>query len=933
MGPATVLADGFGDGGPSAQARIIGGDADMAFMPDGRLVLVDAASNSVRRVEADGTITCLAGCGHVRGFSGDGGPAANARLDQPEAAAVAADGRIYIADTGNRRVRAIHPVTGVISTIAGTGTAAAFVAGGVATGIDVRPVDLVVAADASVLIADNGPRPSLRRLVGATLSTVLGGAAGVSEQPWDGAGPDRVATSVALAPIGAIAVAADGTVFVTSSGQVLARTPAGAARAVAGIGVTNAGDDFGDGGPAIAANLKALSGLVVEPAGTIAVASDSGIRRFSTGGQIELVLPGVRTGRHLALRAGRFWTVDRLTPTSYAYAVRSTPLVGSATVEVGSRPGAVGDGQDVSRAWFGEIADTLALPDGSTYVVDKLNGRVRRIDPSGLVSTIAGSAPGAASFSGEGGPAVDATLPEPTELARSVGGDLYLACGDARVRVISAVDGVIRTVLGTGSRWDASPPVGPVSGTAMPLAYVGSMSTAADGSLWVLDGAWGMSSEQRLLRLKDGTVEQQTGRSTPVSGAAAVGLSWDSLWSLRAFGIAADGSARAIDWEGTMYLASPSGTITSTQAWAGGTSHVRFADDGSVMLDGVRLFGDGSAAVIHGAGIVPGIGEGRGFSFTVDRAVFGVQGRLYERTLPAALLRPTAPAGQIVASPGGWGLALKVTSPSASAAGLGVSARQRPGAANVARNIRDGIELDPVSGQFPVKPDPASPNGSPLTITAWAYDSAHEVYSAPSSWTLVNYVPLTCSLTPATKSVAYGTSVFAVATIRYTNTTQGRPAAIGNWTVARAGSASTSESAMKTSAAGETSYNLQVLRRTSLTFSMPAITGFGGCAATVTYTVPTSVASSLSKKRVAPRKSFAVRATLAPKVAGEKLTVQRLSGSRWVTLKTLTTPSSGAVAFALKAAKKKGTYKYRVSKPASAGFPAATGAVLSLKVR
>jgi sugar lactone lactonase YvrE len=933
MGPVAILADGYGDGGPAAQARLLSNYVDMTFMPDGRLVFVDPYSNSVRRVEASGDVSCLAGCSHVRGFGGDGGAATTARLDQPESAAVAADGRIFIADTGNRRVRSIHPGTGVITTVVGSGIQSAFSAGGTATAVDVRPTDLAIAPDGALLIADSGARPAVRRLVGTTLSTILGGASGTSEQPWDPTGPDRVASAVAINPIGAVAVAADGTVYVASAGQVLARTTGGAARAVAGIGMTNAPSDFGDGGPASAAHLKALSGVVVESSNVIAVATDSGIRRFTIGGQISLVHADVRSGRHLALNGGRFWTAERLTPTGYAMAIRATSPDGTTTAQVGSNPGAVGDGLDISQAWFGEIADTLSMSDGSIYVVDSLNGRVRRVDASGAVSTVAGTVPGATSFSGEGGPAVEAVLPEPTQLARTDNGDVYVACRDASVRVISAADGKIRTVLGTGSPWDAPAPVGPRAGTAMPLNVVGSMSAAPDGSIWILDGQPGIATEQRLLRLKDGTAEQVTGRSAPLSGAEAIGSGWASIASMSSFGIAPDGSARATDWTGAMYLASAAGTITSVQSWWSGSTHIRFGADSSVMLDGVRLFADGSAAVILDAGSVPGVGVGVGFSFTVDRAVFGVQGRLYQRALPAVLLKPVSPVGRIVPSPSGWGLALQVTSPAPSAAGLGVSVRQRPGSANVARNFRDGIEIDPYSGHFRVAPDPASPDGTPLTMTAWTYDSVHQVYSAPSSWTLVNYVPLTCSLTPATKSVAFGTSVFAVGTVKYTNTTQMRPGTPGTWTVTRAGSAPTTEVAMKTGAAGETSYNVEVRRRTTLTYSVAAVPGIGGCQASVTYTVPTAVAASLSRKKVARKGAFTVRATLAPKVAGEPMSVQRLSGSRWITVKTSTTPATGAVSFALKAAKKKGVYKFRVAKPTSLGFPASTSAVLKLTVR
>ncbi|HEX7878364.1 MAG TPA: serine/threonine protein kinase, partial [Candidatus Eisenbacteria bacterium] len=79
---------------------------DALVGPDGAVWIADTGNNRVRRIAADGTMTTIAGTG-VRGYSGDGGPAAEAELDAPSAIAFDASGSLYIADTYNNRIRVI----------------------------------------------------------------------------------------------------------------------------------------------------------------------------------------------------------------------------------------------------------------------------------------------------------------------------------------------------------------------------------------------------------------------------------------------------------------------------------------------------------------------------------------------------------------------------------------------------------------------------------------------------------------------------------------------------------------------------------------------------------------------------------------------------------------------------------------------------------
>jgi hypothetical protein len=116
--PLGVSPPNSGDGGPATQAILQ--PINVAAGPDNSLYIVDGLNQSIRRVSPNGIINTVAG-GNGLGFSGDGGPATQATLNNPEAVAVGPDGSLYILDTGNLRIRRVGP-DGVITTVAGNGT-------------------------------------------------------------------------------------------------------------------------------------------------------------------------------------------------------------------------------------------------------------------------------------------------------------------------------------------------------------------------------------------------------------------------------------------------------------------------------------------------------------------------------------------------------------------------------------------------------------------------------------------------------------------------------------------------------------------------------------------------------------------------------------------------------------------------------------------
>jgi hypothetical protein len=253
----TGTAGFSGDGGPATLADL---DAPIGLAVDGQgnLYIADAVNDRVRKVSTNGTITTIAGGGN-NGL-GDGGPATSAQLRSPHGLAVDGQGDVYIADTGDHRVRKVSP-DGIITTFAGTSVTGPPTSGngGPATSANMSPADVAVDGRGNVYIADYGNNLVREVTPGGTISTVAGiGTAGSS---GDG-GP---ATSAELNyPMG-VAVDGQGNVDIYMNFEV---------REVSGGTITTIADETdtngnsGDGGPATAAEI---SGATAGATGAVAV--------------------------------------------------------------------------------------------------------------------------------------------------------------------------------------------------------------------------------------------------------------------------------------------------------------------------------------------------------------------------------------------------------------------------------------------------------------------------------------------------------------------------------------------------------------------------------------------------------------------------------------------------------------------------------------
>ena len=256
-----------GDGGPADQALL---NFPTAVIVDraGHLYIADTLNHRVRRVDAvTGVITTVAGLGQPR-CSGDGGLAVEAGLNEPAALAVSDGGVLYVADQNNNRVRAVDLATGVIRTVAGTGTAA-YNGDGVAateTGL-AGPAGLALASDGTLFIADsfNGRIRAVDSVTGL-IRTVVGDGGEYRYQ-----GPEEPPSSSLSRPSG-IALDENGNLYFTDSDNHLVRRwdrVTGHIERIAGDGVAHYG---GDEGTAREASLNYPFGIVMDRAGHLLVA-------------------------------------------------------------------------------------------------------------------------------------------------------------------------------------------------------------------------------------------------------------------------------------------------------------------------------------------------------------------------------------------------------------------------------------------------------------------------------------------------------------------------------------------------------------------------------------------------------------------------------------------------------------------------------------
>jgi sugar lactone lactonase YvrE len=288
-GTGTAGASG---NGASATAALLNQPAASVVDGQGNIYFADTANNEVREIsQSTATISAVAGTG-AAGFSGDGSAAVSAQLNAPGGLAVDGAGDLYIADTGNNRIRFVSAATHTISTFAGMGTAGFAGDGGLATLAELNaPQGLFITAAGTLYIADTGNNAV--RAVGLTSNTITtlagNGTAGF-------AGDGGSANSAQLSAPTAVVADAYGNLFIADTNNHRIREIAaynssannldGLISSIAGEGTAG----FNGDGVAATAYLDNPSGLAVDAAGNLYVAdTGNNLVREISGGQIRTV--------------------------------------------------------------------------------------------------------------------------------------------------------------------------------------------------------------------------------------------------------------------------------------------------------------------------------------------------------------------------------------------------------------------------------------------------------------------------------------------------------------------------------------------------------------------------------------------------------------------------------------------------------------------
>lgn len=546
-----------GDGGQAAAARI-SRPYQIAVDGAGNVYFTDTDNHTVRKVSQNGVITRIAGTAGSAGFSGDGELAVNSRLNQPTGVAVDGSGNVYISDTTNNRIRKITAATGVISTIAGNGQAGSSGDNGPALSATLNfPYGLAIASNGDVYYAEFSSH-RVRKITVATgiISTVAGtGTAAYN-------GDDRPATEAAVnAPIN-VTFDTNGNLVIADSGNNRIRRINMADGRISTIVGTGASGFAGDGGPATDARVNVPAGVVYDSAGNLYFADrgNSRIRKVSAGTNVITTIAGVGlsgfNGDGLAALASRLsvpnsvavdsvgnvyigdrenlrvrriifapandttaptiaitsptnattfttsispltlsgtasdntavflvrwsndrggsgvaggttsWTVpnialqngpNNLTVTAWdvrGNAASAKLLVNFNTQQIittlagNGQTGGTGDGGSAVGARLSLPSGVAADATGNLYIADSANNRVRKVTPAGVILPFAGN--GMLGSSGDGGPAINASFNQPQSVAVDSAGNVYISdTSNHRVRKVST-SGVISTVAGTG---------------------------------------------------------------------------------------------------------------------------------------------------------------------------------------------------------------------------------------------------------------------------------------------------------------------------------------------------------------------------------------------------------------------------------------------------------------------------------------------------
>jgi sugar lactone lactonase YvrE len=347
----------------------------------GRIWTVDLNSQIATIIAGDGS----------RGYNGDGNPALSTTFDVPEGIALDGKGGILVVDAGNNRLRRINS--------------------------------------------------------GQIVSTVAGGKVGDGQQA-------TAANLNFFENFAHMAIDATGNLYLADTVDCRIRkvSPAGAISTIVGTGICGYS---GDGGSASKATLSFPAAVVLDSKGNMFIA-DAGnlvIRKVDSAGTISTFVTAFTSSNGSSTAGAASLAIDA---SDNLYAADGSTTVWKITPSGSTTPAAGmpfnfgynGDGIPATQALLFFPRGVALDASGNLYIADWLNNRIRKVDTAGIISTVAGN--GTGGFSGDGGPATSATLDLPTDVVVGGNGTIYIADWiNLRVRVVNS-SGTIQTLAGSG---------------------------------------------------------------------------------------------------------------------------------------------------------------------------------------------------------------------------------------------------------------------------------------------------------------------------------------------------------------------------------------------------------------------------------------------------------------------------------------------------
>ena len=584
----------------------------LAFDALGQLYVADAGNHAIRRLSVSGASTTVAGSSGT--FGTVDGTGTSARFNTPGAVAIDAAGNIYVADTDNHAIRLITSA-GVVSTLAGLSGSLGSADGTGRLARFNRPSGLVVLPSGELLVADSGNHV-LRLVTSSGVVTTFAGSAGNA-----GAADGSRLLSTFRSPHG-LAVAGDGTIYVadTENHTVRRISSAGTVSTLAGLAGTAGVLD----GLASAARFRTPRGIAVATDGNIYVVDQGNylLRRVTSAGQVATLAGTV--GPSLAVdgpgNVARFqdpWEIVATPDGALLVSdvpnatVRRVSLSGTVTTFAGTA-GRSGRAEGTGAAASFNNPYGIAI-DGQRNIIvtDTFNHTIRRISPTGVVSTVAGTA----NVGGYAdGPASSARFYYPFGVAVNSNGDIFVSeAGNHLIRVISA-GGTVGTLAGTANA------VGWSDGLGANARFFSPSGIALDGAGNVYVADAGNHAIRRVTQAGlVSTVAGLAGRPGFVDGTGAdarfqnpYGLAFDSAGNI----IVADTA------NGALRRITPAGAVTTV---SGGFSDVpaRFNFPYAVAVDSgdtifVADFGNNVVRRVSPSGVVSTIGGTAGVYGYVD---------------------------------------------------------------------------------------------------------------------------------------------------------------------------------------------------------------------------------------------------------------------------------------------------------------------------